>query len=96
MTEGGADGDLKGDLFVWRPLCVAAEFGEFLEDFRARCAGIARAEVDARVERRPGDGFVAVEKKSLLVHGSVPFGTMRSKMQFLLLYHEHEPGMPRS
>ena len=68
VTESGADGDLQGDLFVGRPLGIAAEFGELFEDFGARRARIARAEIDACVERRVRDCLVAVEKKSLVVH----------------------------
>ena len=58
-AEGRADGHFQRHLLVGRPLGMAAEFGEGLEDFGRRRAGVTRAQGDAGVPGRQRDGFVA-------------------------------------
>ena len=61
VSEGRANGHFEGDLLVRRPLGLAAEFGELLENFRGWGSGVSGSEVHARVKGRIGDGLVAVE-----------------------------------
>ena len=64
-AEGRADGHLQRHLLVRRPLGMAAQLGEVLQDFRGRRARVAGPERDARVPRRQRDGFVAAQQQSV-------------------------------
>src|SRR5664280_1615286 len=62
--EGNAQGDFERHFFVGRPLAAAAQFGEALEDFCRRGAGITRAQGDSCVQGGQRNGFVAAEELS--------------------------------
>jgi len=63
--EGDADADFERDLFVWRPLRLAAQRGEGFEDFGGGSSGIAGAEQDPGIEGGECDGFVAGEEHAI-------------------------------
>ena len=63
-AQGSADGNLGGHLFIGGPLAVQAVLvlGEVFKDFRAGCAGISGAHLDARFVGASCRGFVAGEQ----------------------------------
>ena len=67
--EGRADGDVKRDLFVGRPLRVQVFrriVGERLEDFRARRARIGGGDLHAGLPGAARDRFVAGQGPDIL------------------------------
>ena len=59
--DGGAIGDLEGDLFVRRPFAVdvVTVLRQVFDDFRTGRAGIGARDLDAGFPDAPGNGFIA-------------------------------------
>ena len=59
--DGGAVGDLEGDLFVRRPFAVdvVTVLRQVFDDFRTGRAGIGACDLDAGFPDAPGNGFIA-------------------------------------